>query len=671
MSKKLFVVESPGKVRKISQILGPGWIVKASMGHIRELSNRGEYSLGFTFVGNTIECDYLPRGNKGKQTIAQLRAAAKQVDAVVLATDDDREGETIAFHLQEVLGLKNPQRVVYSEITAPAIQSAIARPRSIDMDLVNAGRARDCLDKLVGYRGSPLLWSLNNGAKSCGRVQSAALHLLCEREREIQVFTPQDYWVVYADYAEGYRAYYLGELDPGIDSEQELDGGSDDANDNNSQAPESTRVLTQAEAERLVQSASHYPHQVIQVKAKITTRQPPAPFTTSTLQQAAGSKLHLSPDQTMKLAQKLYEVGAITYMRTDSTALSPEFCATARQWLEQHDPENIPQQLAKHRSAKNAQAAHEAIRPTDLTKASAQLKTELTPEEFQLYVLIWKRALASQCQPARLQKTQILTRSGAIFWQARGQVVEFLGYARYWHNLSEDAELPTLVQGQSLCLAQAGYSQKQTQPPPRFSEPKLVQMMERSGIGRPSTYASTIATLKQRQYVQVIKGNLQPTALGLEVDQFMVKVLPDLVKSEFTAQMEQALDAIAAGEQDWQQYLISWNQSYFAPALAAAYQVLGITPSSIPGRRQPTELSAVLCPQCDRSMQKIPCRSKKLQADHFLKCSDPDCEAVMFWSQQKQEYELPLSQQQKLTSTSLPPTASKQSKLRLLVLCQI
>jgi len=272
----------------------------------------------------------------------------------------------------------------------------------------------------------------------------------------------------------------------------------------------------------------------------------------------------------MQVAQSLYEKGLITYMRTDSVSLSPDFCQTVRQWLEARDPDNVPKRATQHRSRKGAQEAHEAIRPTDIHRPSAQLKPELKADEFDLYVLIWKRSVASQCNPAQVRKTRVLTQSGALYWEAKGQVIEFLGYARYWHNLQTDAQLPMLTQGQALTLARSQSDQKQTQPPPRYSEPKLVQLMERRGIGRPSTYAPTIKTLKQRNYVEINKGKLQPTELGLKLDTALEKLLTKLVDPVFTAEMEQSLDRIAQGEVNWEHWLLTWNQDYFMPALEQA-----------------------------------------------------------------------------------------------------
>jgi DNA topoisomerase-1 len=580
----LLLIESPGKIAKLKQILGSGWIVKASMGHVRELADDGEDALGFDLTENSVQCRYVPRGAKGKQVLAELRQVVKQADRVFLGCDEDREGEVISWHLAQELRLKNPQRVVYHEITADAVRAAIAQPRPLNANLIAAGRARDCLDKLVGYRGSKhIVWKLNIGAKSMGRVQSATLHLLCQREREIQLFQPQNYWSVWVEYAEGFRAFYRVKLNAASTSGTDASPDTADDTGEAKEVPTSDRVLSQAEADRLVEVARTHPHTVTVVEGKIAHQSPPPPFITSTLQQAAGAKLHLSPDRTMQVAQSLYEKGLITYMRTDSVALSPEFCQEVRQWLETHDPDNVPKQMTRHKSRKGSQEAHEAIRPTDLHRPSAQLKVELSTDDFALYVLIWKRSVASQCNPARLRKTRVVTRSADLHWETRGQIVEFLGYARYWQNLHTDQQIPALSQGQALTLQQAQAEPKQTQPPPRYSEPKLVQLMERRGIGRPSTYAPTIKTLKQRDYVQVVKGKLQPTALGLDLDAALEKLLVKLVDPTFTAEMERSLDQIAQGEINWERWLNEWNRGYFAPALEQARQLMSLSAGTLSG----------------------------------------------------------------------------------------
>ena len=558
-------------------------------------------------VGFANDCRYIPRDDRAKQTIAGLIAAAERADRVFIASDPDREGEVIGWHVAQVLKLKQPQRVVYQEITESAVRKAIASPRSLDMALVEAGRCRDCLDKLVGYKGSPLIWRLNNGAKSVGRVQSATLHLVCQREREIQAFTPQDYWSVFVDYAEGFRAFYNGTaqaVSPIAEEETSDDAGATE------KVAESTRVLSLAEAERLVEIGKAHPHQVKTIEGKLAPKKPPAPFITSSLQQAAGARLKFSPEHTMSVAQKLYEAGLITYMRTDSVELSQDFCKAAREWLLSHDKDNVPMKVSKQRSSKDAQEAHEAVRPTDITRASNELKQQLSEDEFALYLMIWMRAIASQCKPAQIRKTTIVTQSGEIQWQARGQMLEFAGYAKYWKDISGDAVLPSLQPKQPLTAANVSHEQKQTQPPPRYSEPKLVQLMERRGIGRPSTYAPTIATLKQRNYVELVKSKVQPTTVGLQVDDFLIQALPELIQSEFTAGMETQLDAISKGQQEWQSYLIEWNRSYFAPALSKATKNL---PEQDYGSFQGKELekSRSKCPTCSKPMSKVPTKKVK------------------------------------------------------------
>ena len=722
---KLLLIESPGKLKKLSQILGPGWMVKASMGHIRELTNEGEDALGFDMDGQQIRCKYAPRDARAKKTISGLRQAVKQANEVYIATDPDREGETIGWHLQQALRLKNPYRVVYSEITPAAVRKAVANPGRLNQSLVAAGRARDCLDKLVGYKGSRhVVWPLNNGAKSMGRVQSATLHLLCQREREIQKFTPQDYWSAWVSYQEGFKAFYKRSPQAAKPKTSKKTEAKDA-----SKAPESERVSTQAEANQLLEIARTHPHTVLSTEGKLKRQSPPPPFITSTLQQSAGAKLRFNPDQTMKVAQSLYEAGHITYMRTDSVVLSSDFCSAVHKYLTQHDPTNIPAHAAKHKAAKGAQAAHEAIRPTDVTATPQQLGGGLSADAAKLYELIWNRAVASQCCAARLRKTRIVTQAGnapdITYWEARGQIVEFAGYTRYWNNLSADSQLPSVRKGQSVALEKAQADKKQTQPPPRYTEPKLVQLMERKGIGRPSTYAPTIKTLRSRTYVDLIKGKLQPTALGLSLDEALEKLLPDLIQPGFTAKMEGELDAIAAGKQNWEAYLNQWHTEYFSPAIAQAKTKLSAgvmqalrkvasepvatqspeealaettdlrrkasnsrsakaakrtsatrtsatrasatrtsatrtasncsntaeqssppTKRKITSNSKTTSKSKTKCPKCAQTMDKIPSRSKKLKANHFLKCGDPLCATVMFWNPAKKGYELPYAQRQ-------------------------
>lgn len=658
MSKKLFLIEAPGKIKKLRQILGSEYLVRASGGHIRELARDGDDNLGFDINKNSISCRFVPRNPQAKKTITELKELARQVDTVILATDEDREGEIIAWHLKEVLNLRNPQRVTYREITLAAVQEALKRPRPIDSNLVNAALARSVLDKLVGFRGSPLVWKLGNGAKSIGRVQSAALHILCQREREIGAFKPQDYWLVSVTYAEGFKAYYLGE-NASTQTNREETEERDDAGEEEEKKIEATKVLSEAEADRLVSLARQFPHQVVKVEGKTVSKTPPAPFTTSSLQQAAGSRLKWSPEKTMQVAQNLYEGGHITYMRTDSVYLDPQFCATVRQWLAEKDPQNVPAKVTTYRQSKTAQEAHEAIRPTDIRKPSSELKQEISTEEFELYLLIWLRTVASQCKSAQIVKSRIITQSGSVFWQVKGQIVTFAGYAKYWKDISADSVLPQVSQGQPLNLEEASHEKKQTQPPPRYTEAKLVQVMERRGIGRPSTFAPTVKTLKERGYAEVQKRQLQATTLGLEVDAFLQKTLPELLEAEFTASMEDKLDAIASGGENWERYIIDWNEDYFAVALEKALKVIESQPESRAITQNgnllghPSQESKIGCPHCGQKMAEILSKSKKLHKDYFLKCSG--CQAVMFYNKWRKVWELPVEKPENPSSSSSKP----------------
>ena len=605
MAENLLIVESPGKIKKLNKILGRDWIVKASMGHYRTLANDGEDNLGFDLEGDHISMRFQAKDTKSKKTIKELQSAAKKASKIYIASDPDREGEVIAWHLFEILKQQNIVRVTFSEITEKAVQRAIALPRKLDLNLVGSGLARSCLDKLVGFKGSPLVWNL--GAKSVGRVQSAVLHLVCDREREIKNFKPVDYFSVYTEYDEGFKAYYC----------HQEKAQSDESNQDNSK--ESSRIYDEQLAIALVEKAISNTHIINKIERQKTSKKPPPPFITSSLQQASGSKLGWSPDQTMKVAQSLYEKGLITYMRTDSVVLSEEFCEPAKNWLQRKDPQNMTQKAAKFKINKNSQEAHEAIRPSDLNYPSDKLKQEISEDEFNLYLLIWKRALASQCASAVINKTTVLIKSGDVTWFAKGQVVQFLGYARYWNNLRPDSQLPQLKEGQTLNLNQADFEKKRTSPPSRYGEPQLVALMEKKGIGRPSTYSSSVKTIKTRKYVKISQKKLVPTELGMTVDSFLLQVLADLINAEFTAQMESNLDAIAVGKKLWQPYLCEWNRTYFAPALAQAKLMMPeAAQSQTNGTVTQTEYT---CPVCKKQLERYD-YSKGKHVKSLLRCSD-------------------------------------------------
>ncbi len=641
MSKKLIIVESPKKAKTISQFLGSNWIVRASFGHVRQLAKDGEDQLGFDLIGDEVYCRYIPVSKQAAKNLGELKKLAKEAEVVFLATDQDREGEAIAFHLSEALSLRKFQRITYNQVTEKAVKQAIASPRQLDENLVGAACARACLDKLVGYKISPILWSLNIGAKSTGRVQAPTLHIVCQRERQIQEFKPEPYWTVWVDYQEGFRAYFNGTESNKV-TEAPDSNERDDTEASDTQKLENARVSTEARATDKVNIARSQPHQVIKVETKPTYKKPPAPFTTSSLQQAAGARIKYSPEKTMQIAQHLFEIGLITYHRTDSTNLSEDFVTAARKYLQEKDPANLPLTAPKFKTKKNAQEAHEAIRPTDLTKPSTQLKQELDQDNFALYELIWRRAMASQCNPAQIDKTRLSSKSGDVFWLARGQVLKFAGYSRYWKDFGGEKDLPKVKQGANLTLKQADSEKKMTQPPPRYSEAKLVQVMERQGIGRPSTYSSTVKTLKERAYVKILKGKLTATELGLEVDKFQFSTFPKLIDSQFTADMENELDAIANGRQNWQKYLTSWNRGYFADAVDKAKSVADVEAKPTQGKEYATglrEKSRHKCPECGDYMDKIPSKSKKLSRPYFLKCIP--CDVVMFYNKNQKAWRKP------------------------------
>lgn len=663
MSRNLLIVESGGKIKKLREILGPQWIVKASVGHIRELASDGEHALGFEFDQSHIHCRFVPRGEQGKEVIEQIRAAVKQADKIYLATDPDREGECIAWHIQQALNLKDPQRVTYTEITAEAVKSAIANPRTIDNSLVSAGLCRTVLDKLIGFTGSPILWSIEIGASSLGRVQSAVLHLLAELEDRIQAFIPKDYWSIHTTYEEGFKAFYQRTATTTLTSDS-----SNDAADltHPLEEQESDPVNTQAEADRIIQTAKANHHQVHYVHGEQEKRTPPPPFITSTLQQAVGAKLKWSPEMTMKQAQELYEKGLITYMRTDSIQLSNDFCLAAKQWLEEHDPTNIPSKSTRHRNLKSAQEAHEAIRPTNLLLKSGDLRSTLSSEQFELYAIIWKRAIASQCAPALLRKTQVLIQAGDTHWKASGQLIEFQGYLKYWNNVRPKTELPAVQLEQVLTPISVQSTPKQTKPPDRLSEAELVRAMELRGIGRPSTYATTIERLKHWKYVESIEQRLQPSALGMQVDRFLRNSFQNLIQCEFTSDMETALDRIANGEENWETWLTNWIREDWEPTITKA-RALALQYKSECERDKPPvqpsqterKRSKTRCPECQSIMVKVP--SRNIKKGHFLKC-EACKESVLFWNETRKRWEKPYSKSPKSKTTEAPPPAKTEYK---------
>ena len=561
MSKKLVIVESPAKAKTIGKILGHDYLIRASMGHIRDLPERA--------FGVDIEHGFQPQYEESKsrgRNLSELKSAAKEAGEIYLASDPDREGEAIAWHLREVLSKLNKKarfhRVSFHEITRSAIDRAFRNPGEVDMNLVDAQQARRVLDRIVGYQISPLLWTRIERGVSAGRVQSVALRLVCEREREIQAFIPQEYWVFPAEFLpEGGKDPFRAKLLKIDDNKFEIGNAADAA-----------AVI------KAIRAAASWRVSAIDVQPK--RRFAPPPFITSTLQQAAGAALGFSASQTMRIAQQLYEgvdighgpVGLITYMRTDSVAVAVEAQNACRAFIAaKMGQEFVPERPNIFRSKSSAQGAHEAIRPTDVNLTPESLKSALDPQQFKLYSIIWRRFVASQMAPARQERTSVDVsgRGGdgrTYLFRASATVTKFPGFLRAYNlaeeeNADEDedqryaAVLALLRQDQACSLLHADSEQKFTEPAPRYSEASLIKELETNGIGRPSTYATIVNTIQVRKYVEKEKGKLVPTDLGFRINDYLVSSLPELFQVGFTAGMEQKLDEVEEGKCQWTRML--------------------------------------------------------------------------------------------------------------------
>ena len=555
--KKLVIVESPAKAKTINKYLGDDYIVKASMGHVRDLPPK---KLGVD-VKDHFKPEYVNSKGRAK-TITELKAAAKKCDHVFLAPDPDREGEAIAWHLQELLKdiipEENFSRVTYNEITKSAITEAFAHPSKMEMNRVNAQQARRVLDRLVGFKVSPLLWRQIKGGVSAGRVQSVALRLVCEREQLIKDFKPEEYWVLGANVRK-----QVEPLDPfrvklaKINGEKaEVKGGE-----------QADKIRAELDASKL---------HVARVVEKTIQRKARAPFITSTIQQAASSFCGFSPSRTMGIAQKLYEGGLITYMRTDSfniakTAQDECFAFVTAEY----GAEYLPEKPNFYKSKKSAQEAHEAIRPTEVSK-TPQSVSGLEKDEAKLYKLIWERFVASQMVPAKIaRRTAEVETDGenTYLFRATASEVVFPGYMRASGiekaadkkkegEEDDETKLPPLTEGENLdCLEWLG-EQKFTKPPARYSEPSLIKALEENGVGRPSTYAQTLSTIEKREYVTKEKRSLVPTEAGLRVNEFLVKALDPLFNVKFTAEMEEKLDQIEEGTVEWTDMMREFYENF-------------------------------------------------------------------------------------------------------------
>jgi DNA topoisomerase-1 len=604
---KLVIVESPTKARTISRFLGKDFKIESSYGHIRDLPER---EMGVDIENNFEPTYVIPP--KAKKRVALLKKLATTAPEIILATDEDREGEAISWHLTQALGLGNQKlsRIVFHEITKSAIENALKNPRGIDTNLVDAQQARRILDRLVGYELSPFLWKKIKRGLSAGRVQSVALRLIVEREREIERFKPEEYWTVEAEL----KKQSDPETKKFIARLAEIDG----------KPVKKFDIKSQAEADQIVKTLQGAKYQVSAVVQKETRRFPAAPFTTSTLQQEAARKLGLSAKQTMMQAQELYETGYITYMRTDSVNLAEQALRQAREVIkEKFGPDYALATPRRYKTkSKGAQEAHEAIRPTDLSKNPETLAGTLDDLQAKLYELIWKRTLASQMPEAIFDQTSVDIKAGPNhIFRATGQVLKFDGFIKvYTEGRDEKDEeelteggLPKLILQEILNLLELGGKQHFTEPPPRFTDASLVKALEEYGIGRPSTYAPTISTILERGYVERKARKFYPTEIGTVVNDLLVENFPIIMDYEFTAKMENELDEIAEGKLAWQPVIKEFYDPFHKNLMEKQKTV-----------EKQVEQTDIPCPECGKPMVK-----KFGRFGQFLACSDyPKCKGT-------------------------------------------
>ena len=578
MARYLVIVESPAKVKTIKKFLGANYVVAASNGHVRDLPKS---SLGID-VEHDFEPKYITIRGKG-DILASLRKEVKKADKVYLATDPDREGEAIAWHLCFALKLENKKvyRISFNEITKQAVRESIKEAREIDMNLVDAQQARRALDRMVGYRISPLLWTKVKRGLSAGRVQSVALRIIADREAEIDAFIPEEYWTLDA------KLQVEGEKKPLV------------ARFYGTEKRKHT-IRSQKEVEQICSELEDATFSVEEVKKTERTMRAPLPFTTSTMQQEASKALNYATQKTMRLAQQLYEDGIITYLRTDSTRISEEASANAKAYIvENYGAASVAKQSKKTDSKKKIQDAHEAIRPTDITRTPAMLKESLTRDQLRLYQLIWKRFVASQMAAAKYEVTSVKIAANAYRFLVSASKVAFEGFrAVYTESDEEKAENNVLAGSltRESKLTKEAFDTKQhfTQPPAHYTEATLVKTMEELGIGRPSTYAPTISTIIARRYVAKENKNLYLTEIGEVVNQIMMQSFPSIVDVTFTANMEGLLDMVAEGKVEWKSVI-----SNFYPDLNEAVEIAEKEQKKV---KIEDEVTDVVCEECGRHM---------------------------------------------------------------------
>ena len=612
--QSLVIVESPAKAKTIEKYLGKEFRVRASMGHLRDLPK--------SKLGVDVEHDFEPvyQPIKGKEEIiSELKKSAKAADTVYLATDPDREGEAISWHLKQLLELPDgkTRRVTFNEITKKVVQESIQEPRDIDQNLVDAQQARRILDRIVGYELSPLLWKKIRRGLSAGRVQSVATRMVDDREREIEAFQPEEYWTLDAALLGGgakraeFTAHYHGK-----------DG-------------KKAELKSAAEVDAVVEETKNRPFSVKSVKRTDKQRSPSPPFTTSTLQQDASRKLSMTPRRTMAIAQQLYEgvdiagegaVGLITYMRTDSLRISEEALAAAKTFiLGRYGKEYYPAQTRHYKAKANAQDAHEAIRPSNVALTPEQVKGDLTGEQYRLYKLIWSRFLASQMENAVYDSVSVDIAAGEHIFRATASGLKFAGYtAVYEEGRDEEKEekespLPALREGEELALKEFHRDQHFTQPPAHYTDATLIRAMEEQGIGRPSTYAPTVSTILDREYVLKEGKYLRITNLGRVVTELMKQRFPDIADLQFTAHMEQKLDSVEEGRTPWKDVLRDFYGDFEKDLKEAETALEGVR------IKVPDEVSEEVCPECGRNLVV-----KSGRFGRFLACPGyPDCSFTM------------------------------------------
>ncbi|WP_054949883.1 type I DNA topoisomerase [Numidum massiliense] len=606
MADSLVIVESPAKAKTIGKYLGKKYIVKASMGHVRDLP-RSQMGVD---IDNDFEPKYITIRGKGP-VLKELRDASKKVKRIYLAADPDREGEAIAWHLAHSLNIDENERcrVVFNEITKQAVKDAFKHPRAIDMDLVKAQQARRILDRLVGYKISPLLWKKVKKGLSAGRVQSVAVKIVIDREKEIRNFKPEEYWTVTATFQEGnetFTAKFHG------------------------YGKEKMELHNEEEVQKLLAHIADETFKITSIRKSERRRNPAAPFTTSSLQQEAARKLKFRAGKTMAIAQQLYEgialgkkegtVGLITYIRTDSTRISETAREEARGYIA--DKYGQPYLQAKPRATKKqagAQDAHEAVRPTSVWREPASVKAHLSRDQYRLYKLVWERFVASQMAPAVMDTVSADLHAGDALFRATGSKLKFPGFMKVYVEGKDDAKreedkfLPPLEEGQQYEAQKIDPQQHFTQPPPRYSEASLVKTLEELGIGRPSTYAPTLDTIQKRGYVALEERRFIPTELGEIVIELMAEFFPEILDTEFTAHMEESLDSVEEGTADWIKVLDVFYGDFEKRLEVAEEEMKQVEVAD--------EVSDEVCEKCGKPMVYKFGRFGK-----FLACSGfPDC----------------------------------------------